>query len=165
MAATASLCFLLASSSFSGRLLRSLGLLTFLLLSALCLFFPLSSRLFFLLSSCLLSLFGVPGGHFFHRGQDSFVRSILLKPAQGSVIQFEPDSAFFHELGDPVRRDAILNQIANVIEGKNLLRLSERWQRVNNQEKYRQNGTTVRRTNGSRKTSITFQTARCDGML
>ena len=102
---------------------------------------------------------------FFHRGQDSFVRSILLKPPQGSVIQFEPDSVFFHELSDPVRRDAVLNQIANIIEGKYFLRLSERWQRVNDQQKYRQNDTPPRRMNGSAKKSINFQTARRHGIL
>jgi hypothetical protein len=129
----------------------------FLRLSALCLFFPLSFGFFFLLSYPL-SLFRVPGRHFLYRGQNIVVRSILLKPPQGSVIQFEPDSAFFHELGDPVRRDAILNQIANVIEGKRFLSLSERWQRVNNQEKYRQNSTPAHCTNCSLKISIHFQT-------
>src|SRR5512141_2831247 len=84
------LCFPLSLFSLSGHLLRSLGLRAFLLvrsaflrLSALCLFFPHSFSFFFLLSYPL-SLFRVPGRHFFHRGQDSFVRSILLKPPQGS---------------------------------------------------------------------------------
>jgi hypothetical protein len=136
----------------------------FLLFSALCFFFPFSSGFFFLLSYPL-SLFHVPGRHFLYRGQNSVVRSILLKPSQRSVIQFEPDSVFFHEFGDPVRRDAILNQIANVIEGKHLLGLSEGWQRVNKQEKYRQNGTPARCKNCLRKISSHFQIAISGGIF
>jgi hypothetical protein len=138
--------------NFSCRLLRFLGLLAFLL--------PCSASLFF--SSYLLSLFRVSGRHFLYRGQDRLVRSILLKPPQGPVIHFEPDSVFFHELSDAIRLYAAFNQIANVIEGKHFL--SEPWQRVSDQQ-YRQNGTPAHRTSYSRKISINFQTAMRHGIL
>ena len=156
---------------FFCRLIWYLGLLTFLplrsaalLLCPLCYFLALTYRLFFLLSSYLLSLFRVPDRHFLYRGQDSIVRSFLLKSPRGAVIQFEGDSVFFHELGDAIWLDAVLDQINNVIDGKHFPRLSKPWQCVHKQEKYRQNDTTVRPTDGLQKKNITFPTAMPDGI-
>jgi hypothetical protein len=82
----------------------------------------------------------------------------LLKPPQGAVIQLEPDPVLFHELSDTIWFDTVLDQIANVIEGKPFLGLREPWQRVNNHEKYRQNGTRPHRTDDLRKANFNFPT-------
>ena len=72
---------------------------------------------------------------------------------------------FFHELGDPIRADPVLNQITNFIEGEHLPRLSEPWQVANTQEKYRQNDTPPYRTNCLQKININFQAVLRDGIL
>jgi len=57
------------------------------------------------------------------------------------IIQFEADTSFLHDLGDPIRADPALNQTNDFIEGEHLPGLRESWQRVNDYEDQGQNGT------------------------
>ena len=91
---------------------------------ALCLFFrfrPVSSSCCRI--RCLSSVYRAD--IFFIRGQDSVVRSILLEPPQGSVIHSNPTPRSSTSWAIRFGVTPFLDQIANVIEGKRFLSLSE----------------------------------------
>jgi hypothetical protein len=89
----------------------------------------------------------------------------LLEATQGSIIQLEAHTAFFHELRNAIRPDGVIDQIADIIECKRFPGLSEHWQCTNNQQDYCQRRTSARRTNGAQTTSVKFKTGMHNGML